>query len=94
MLKVNTLAFSLLLIQIVNGILNNIYLKHPFKILLNIKISYNLLIDSGSYITLKSHFLKIKFKLNNRLFTLSKRLLTLKPTLYKRLNFKIHFKML
>jgi hypothetical protein len=59
--------------------LNNIYLKHPFKILLNIKILYNLLID---------------FKPSNKLPTLLKRLLILKPTFYKRLNFKIHFKML
>jgi hypothetical protein len=74
--------------------LNNIYLKYPFKILLDIKILYNLLIDFKSCITLKSHLLKIKFKLNNKLLTLLKRLLTLKLTLYKGLNFKIHFKML
>jgi hypothetical protein len=94
MLKANTLAFSSLLIQIVNGMLNNIYFKYPFKILLNIEILYNLLINSRSCITLKSHFLKIEFKLNNKLLALSKRLLTLKPTLYKGLNSKIHFKML
>jgi hypothetical protein len=74
--------------------LNNIYLKHPFKILLNIKILYNLLIDFKSYITLKSHLFKIEFKPSNKLPTLLKRLLILKPTFYKRLNFKIHFKML
>jgi hypothetical protein len=74
--------------------LNNIYLKYPFKILLNIKILYNLLINSRSCITLGFHFFKIEFKLNNRLLTLLKRLLTLKPTFYKGLNFKIHFKIL
>jgi hypothetical protein len=94
MLKANTLAFSLLLIQMVDSMLNDIYLEYPFKILLNIKILYNLLINFRSCITLKSHLLKIEFKLSNRLLALSKRLLTLKPTLYKGLNFKIHFKML
>jgi hypothetical protein len=74
--------------------LNNIYLKHLFKILLNIEISYNLLIDFRSRITLKSHLFKIESKLSNRLPALLKRLLTLKPTLYKGLNFEIHFKML
>jgi hypothetical protein len=74
--------------------LNNIYLKHLFKILLNIEISYNLLIDFRSRITLRSHLLKIESKPSNKLPALSKRLLTLKPTLYKGLNFKIHFKML
>jgi hypothetical protein len=93
-LKVNTLTFSLLLIQMANSMLNNIYLKYPFKILLNIEILYNFLINSRSRITLKSHFFKIEFKLSNRLLALLKRLLTLKPTFYKGLNFKIHFKML
>jgi hypothetical protein len=74
--------------------LNNIYLKYPFKILLNIKILYNLLINFKSCITLKSHLFKIEFKPSNKLLALSKRLLILKPTLYKGLNFKIHFKML
>jgi hypothetical protein len=74
--------------------LNNIYLKYLFKILLNIKILYNLLIDFKSCITLKSHLFKIEFKLSNKLPTLLKRLLTLKLTFYKGLNFKIHFKML
>jgi hypothetical protein len=77
-----------------NGILNNIYFKYPFKILLNIEILCNLLINFKSRITLKSHFLKIEFKLSNKLLTLLKRLLTLKLTFYKGLNFKIHFKML
>jgi hypothetical protein len=77
-----------------NSILNDIYLEYPFEILLDIEISYNLLINSRSCIILGFHFLKIEFKLSNRLLTLSKRLLILKPTLYKGLNFKIHFKML
>jgi hypothetical protein len=74
--------------------LNDIYLEYPFKILFNIEISYNLLIDSRSRITLKSHLFKIESKPSNKLLALSKRLLILKPTLYKGLNFKIHFKML